>query len=87
MADSNKRETQTEQIRLRAYEIYLERGGTDGHDLEDWILAERELTTRPETKRVTSEKPTDRVTERAAGRDTALDATKSSFNTVVSKRT
>ena len=86
MADSNKSETQTEQIRLRAYEIYLERGGTDGHDLEDWILAERELTSRPETKRVTSEKATDRVTERA-GRDTGLDAAKTSFSSVVSKRT
>jgi hypothetical protein len=82
MADSNKSETQTEQIRLRAYEIYLERGGTD----EDWILAERELTSRPETKRVTSEKATDRVTERA-GRDTGLDAAKTSFSSVVSKRT
>jgi len=32
-----------EQIALRAYEIYLERGGTPGHELEDWTRAEREL--------------------------------------------
>lgn len=32
-----------EEIALRAYEIYLERGGTPGHELEDWIRAEREL--------------------------------------------
>lgn len=32
-----------EEIALRAYEIYLERGSTPGHDLEDWIRAEREL--------------------------------------------
>jgi hypothetical protein len=32
-----------EQIALRAYEIYLERGGAPGHELEDWTRAEREL--------------------------------------------
>lgn len=32
-----------EQIAARAYEIYLQRGGEDGHDLEDWLLAEKEL--------------------------------------------
>jgi hypothetical protein len=33
-----------EDIARRAYEIYLERGGAPGHELEDWIRAERELT-------------------------------------------
>jgi len=32
-----------EEIALRAYEIYLERGKTDGNDLEDWLQAEYEL--------------------------------------------
>jgi hypothetical protein len=32
-----------EQIEKRAYELYLERGGEDGHDFEDWLAAEREL--------------------------------------------
>ena len=32
-----------EQIRLRAYEIYLERGGFSGNELDDWLQAEREL--------------------------------------------
>jgi hypothetical protein len=32
-----------EQIALRAYEIYQERGGSDGADLDDWLQAEREL--------------------------------------------
>ena len=32
-----------EEIRIRAYEIYLERGGQPGHDVEDWLQAEREL--------------------------------------------
>jgi hypothetical protein len=32
-----------EEIRLRAYEIYLERGGQLGRELDDWLQAEREL--------------------------------------------
>jgi len=30
-------------IERRAYEIFLERGGTDGHAEEDWLQAEYEL--------------------------------------------
>ena len=32
-----------EEIALRAYHIFLERGSTPGNELEDWIRAEREL--------------------------------------------
>jgi len=32
-----------EEIALRAYEIYLERGATSGDALGDWTRAEREL--------------------------------------------
>jgi Protein of unknown function (DUF2934) len=32
-----------EQIRLRAYQLYLERGGHHGQELDDWLRAEREL--------------------------------------------
>ena len=32
-----------EEIRLRAYEIYLDRGGVPGNELDDWLQAEREL--------------------------------------------
>ena len=32
-----------EQIRRRAYEIYLELGEEPGRDLDDWLQAEREL--------------------------------------------
>lgn len=32
-----------EEIRIRAYEIYVGRGGQPGHELEDWLQAEREL--------------------------------------------
>jgi len=32
-----------EEISLRAHEIYLERGGLPGYELDDWLQAEREL--------------------------------------------
>jgi hypothetical protein len=32
-----------EEIQERAYYIYLERGGTQAGDLDDWLQAEREL--------------------------------------------
>jgi Protein of unknown function (DUF2934) len=32
-----------EQIGLRAYQIYLERGARPGNELDDWLRAEREL--------------------------------------------
>jgi hypothetical protein len=35
-----------EEIRARAYEMYLERGGQHGLDLDDWVRAERELKRR-----------------------------------------
>jgi len=31
------------EIKRRAYEIYLERGGLPGRELEDWLQAEYEL--------------------------------------------
>jgi hypothetical protein len=33
-----------EQIRTRAYELFEARGREEGHDLEDWIEAEAEIT-------------------------------------------
>jgi len=32
-----------EDVRRRAYERYLERGGEHGMDFEDWLAAERDL--------------------------------------------
>lgn len=37
------REPTRDQIRLRAYQIYLERGAHPGQELDDWLRAEREL--------------------------------------------
>lgn len=35
-----------EQIRQRAYELYLFRGDGSGNELEDWLEAERELRSK-----------------------------------------
>jgi hypothetical protein len=42
--ETSKRQTPShEEIRRRAYEIYLERDGRPGDGLDDWLRAEREL--------------------------------------------
>lgn len=33
-----------EEIRRRAYELYETRGREDGHDVDDWLRAEAEVT-------------------------------------------
>jgi hypothetical protein len=33
----------TEDIEVRAYQIFLGRGATHGHDLDDWLQAERQV--------------------------------------------
>jgi hypothetical protein len=35
-----------DRIRRRAYELYEERGREEGHELEDWLRAEEEVTGR-----------------------------------------
>lgn len=35
-----------DEIRARAFEMYLERGGHHGLDFDDWVRAERELRQR-----------------------------------------
>jgi hypothetical protein len=32
-----------QQIQQRAHELYEQRGGTEGHGLDDWLQAEREI--------------------------------------------
>jgi hypothetical protein len=45
-------------IAQRAYELYVARGCEDGHHLEDWLQAERELQETNETsKKETSHSP------------------------------
>jgi hypothetical protein len=42
-AQPPKRDPLTEAIAERAYELFLERGAEPGHDLDDWLRAEREI--------------------------------------------
>jgi len=57
------------QIRQRAYEIYLKRGGQSGHETNDWLQAEYELTQLPIRK--IAEMPASQHTTRE-GRKSAL---------------
>jgi Protein of unknown function (DUF2934) len=41
---SSSHKPSCDEIRLRAYQIYLERGGLPGDEIDDWLLAERELS-------------------------------------------
>jgi Protein of unknown function (DUF2934) len=34
-------------IARRAYEIYVQRGGQNGQDVEDWLRAEKEISGKP----------------------------------------
>jgi hypothetical protein len=42
-AESMASEPSEEEIRMRAYRRFLERGGGHGQDFDDWLQAEREL--------------------------------------------
>ena len=39
-----------EAVRTRAHEIYEERGSQSGHDVDDWLEAERELRSEHEQR-------------------------------------
>jgi hypothetical protein len=38
-----------EEIAARAYELFLESGSLDGHDMEHWLRAEAELRAQKKT--------------------------------------
>jgi Protein of unknown function (DUF2934) len=48
-AEVSAQSNSEEEIRRRAYELYEARGRGDGHDLEDWLEAETEITGRAES--------------------------------------
>jgi len=41
--DPHRESVSENDVRLRAYELYLQRGSTPGNDVGDWLQAEREL--------------------------------------------
>jgi hypothetical protein len=69
MTEQQGKPTQ-EQIEMRAYQLYLERGSQDGSALADWLAAERELTQQmaPETisAKATQPMPSSRTPRRDA---------------------
>jgi hypothetical protein len=62
-----------EQVRARAYELFVQRGCEHGHHQEDWLAAERELRAEPKVSAIevgfAEQVPeTNRRFEHAAGR-------------------
>lgn len=49
--DKQKTAIAEEQIRQRAYEIFLARGATPGNELLDWLQAESEIQAKVTTRR------------------------------------
>jgi Protein of unknown function (DUF2934) len=43
VAAENHRAITKDDVAQRAYELFLARGRVDGHDVEDWLEAERQL--------------------------------------------
>jgi Protein of unknown function (DUF2934) len=41
---TQRREPSIEEVSKQAYELYLQRGGEHGRDIEDWVRAEKELS-------------------------------------------
>jgi hypothetical protein len=44
MPDHQDGSISRDELEKRAYEVYLQRGAEHGHDEEDWLLAEAQLT-------------------------------------------
>jgi hypothetical protein len=44
---TSERQPQHEEIEVLAYNLYISRGAADGHALDDWLEAERELVAQP----------------------------------------
>jgi hypothetical protein len=43
LVTADHREITKDDVAQRAYELFLARGRLDGHDVEDWLEAERQL--------------------------------------------
>ena len=65
MSKSNDSSPLNEAIAKRAYELYLQRGSVSGHELEDWLAAEAELSRAAEEQAA----PVQPVVRRRAARN------------------
>jgi DUF2934 family protein len=43
----DRREPSREEIARQAHELYIQRGGEHGKDVEDWVRAEKKLRDEP----------------------------------------
>jgi len=50
MPHSNETSSLNDAIARRAYELYLQRGSVPGHELDDWLEAEAELSSEAATR-------------------------------------
>jgi hypothetical protein len=56
MSEAQKKQAPTQdEIAVRAYEIYVERGSIDGDDVSNWLEAEAELTKLAEAETQSSQ--------------------------------
>jgi hypothetical protein len=55
MLDHQDSTISREELEKRAYELYLQRGAEHGHDEEDWLLAEAQLSEERNRGHETSE--------------------------------
>ncbi len=62
-SDMGSQELTEEIIRIRAYHLFEQRGNRHGHDMEDWLQAEAEVTGK---KSRASADQTERAQEAAA---------------------
>jgi HSP20 family protein len=49
-------ETLFDDVRRKAFDLFEQRGGTDGFDLDDWFRAEQDLLWKPESELAETEK-------------------------------
>ena len=66
--DQGSLELTEEYVRLRAYQLYEQRGRQDGHDVEDWLQAEAEIFGR---KPASAEQQEEKEAKRAIGKSAA----------------
>lgn len=70
-----------ERIAERAYELFLERGGHAGYHVEDWLQAERELSSNGQASLADAAKPVRKRTTPATTAEKPKTTTRSTGKT------
>lgn len=71
------RQPSHQEIAARAYELYIQRGRQDGHDMDDWLQAEYELMQLP-VEKIAELDPPPRTTGKR-GRRTLVEVVRSAL--------